>query len=504
MTFEIRDSDRGQRVRRFRLTSVELDQTLDVCIGIKYVHEGADGQMDRYNVYRVEDGAVGNGIGYYELPVDSIALDADGDFNIQKIGEPTWTISKKTIVIPSIVPPSIPPKVSKGDFTIINTKPDGNCFFETIIRALDETTTDLPNRIIAFRADLANYIRTNKQFHDMIISRHKLYEDSRDTDDTLRSNPHYVKYWNMCLNDDQAIKSRMSETKIDDADMDRCFDAARKEAIKNERTNQDFSIDKFKRGNEVEKSNADSIKHEIGEYYIDQDDPSSHLKTRDVILATFTDKLENTKIWANDIIYYIVEEKYNVKIVPFIIGHEDRLTSRLEDLNPVNMSDFGKVKLDGQFILTDYSPNIHYNLIQYKDKTMFKLNDLPKPLVDKMMKHSSFDQLTSEPSPVVDDPAPVVEPVVDTPAPVVDTPAPVVDDPVPVVDAKIVFPDGFDEFTIPKLKEFASANDIKIKSSVTKKADLIDCIRHPDQEKCRPKSKSKRVETNKTRRSHLP
>ena len=106
---EIRDEDRGTETMVFEMTSIQLNATLQFCVGNAYELNG----KNRYNVYLVKQNRVMRCIGHYDIDMGENPKDEGGkDFNVFKYQEPTWIItSSSTLLSRDIRVPDEPERI---------------------------------------------------------------------------------------------------------------------------------------------------------------------------------------------------------------------------------------------------------------------------------------------------------------------------------------------------------------------------------------------------------
>ena len=106
---DIREEDRGTETMVFEITSIQLNATLQFCVGNAYEHNG----KDRYNVYLVKQNRVMRCIGHYDIDMGENPKDEGGkDFNVFKYQEPTWIItSSSTLLSRDIRVPDEPERI---------------------------------------------------------------------------------------------------------------------------------------------------------------------------------------------------------------------------------------------------------------------------------------------------------------------------------------------------------------------------------------------------------
>lgn len=453
---DIREEDRGYRTRVFKITSAKLGTKLDICIGQKY-EEGDD---DRYNVYSVSNGAVGGLVGYYDVPRDTHVFDDSNDFHVERFGEPSWINTLKHVNAPK--PKESNPVVStKSMFKVVITQSEGDCFYDTVIRALEnlddytKTTYDV-SKTNDLRKKIADYIRTTRS--DDLVARYK----ACSVPNTIRYDSIYIKYWDMCL-DDQHAKQNRTGKKL-------TYDAVKKIALqdmdKDPSLNGKIDPDLISKSTNLDDPSPNDISDEgckdfINDYF-DNDD---EMVAEDEILDTFIKSLTTPNVWTNDFVIVSLELMDNLKIVPLT-----KTGNKVEDYTISKEISYLPPNKDTRYVLTEYDGR-HYKLIK-TDKSVFTLNTLPDVIKQKLEKFEWFKGI---------------------PAPKADNPVLKDEIPVPKVVTEMhsepESKDQLESMTISQLKEYAKEHNIKYNSSITKKADIIECLKNPSLLKCKPKTK---------------
>ena len=145
---EIRDEDRGTETMVFEITSIQLNATVQFCIGNAYEVNG----KNRYNVYLVKQHRVMRCIGHYDIEMGENPKDEGGkDFNVFKYQEPTWTITSSStllsrdIRVPDAEPADTGPEPEPSSFKVIPTE----TIFELIAILLEnKLTVDVDDGLI--------------------------------------------------------------------------------------------------------------------------------------------------------------------------------------------------------------------------------------------------------------------------------------------------------------------------------------------------------------------
>jgi len=477
---DIREEDRGYRTRVFKITSVTLGTKLDICIGQKY----EEGDGDRYNVYSVSDGAVGGLIGHYDVAKDTNVLDDSNDFHVQHFGEPTWINTLKR-VNPSKPKESNSIVSTKSLFKVVITQSEGDCFYDTVVRALenldDYNKADYDvSKTNLLRKKIADYIISNRS--EDLVERYKSCVSN-----TIRFDSKYSRYWDMCLDDDHARKHR-SGKKLS-------FDAVKKIVIKDNEQNPDLNLDPdiiSKSTKLTDPSPNDTSDEGCVDFIRDYFEDNTEIFSEDEILDTFITYLNTPDVWTNDFIILSLEMMDNLKIIPLT-----KNGNKVEDYTISNDVSYIEPNRDTRYILTEYDGR-HYKLIK-SDKSVFTLKTLPDVIKRKFEKFEWFKGVNSA------DPRPEPKAAPKAPEPKAAPKAPEPKAPEPIDSPESTMPSepnkSLESMTITQLKEYAKTNNIKYNSGITKKSDIIDCIKDPSLEKCKPKTKKGgRNTTNFTRK----
>ncbi len=485
---DIREEDRGHRTRVFEITSAKLNKTLQICVGKSYTNEN----NDRYNVYRVSDHAVAGCIGHYDVSSGTGVNDADGDFDIQKYGEPDWIINASSIkTAPSVPKAKAQPKtkepVSKGNFIIIETDDLGDCFYDSVIRALDGSNEYSREKVVALRNEVGEYVRDH--YSANVISMYKTCIGNN----TLRYDSYYLKYWNMCLDDDVALQSREGRPKIDfeDAELKAENELKERPELRGKLNPALLSEDTDVNQPAPNDQASPECASKLTQYFSDKKDLDD-----EGIITEYMKNIPKKEVWADDIVVSCIESMKNVKIIP-LEGHGkvENFTVSL-DVTLYEPNDTTK------FILVQYDKPVHYKLIETKDhKRTFTWEELPEH-VKKGSKQSAWyiHKYKSTPSSTAEakessepklevkgtkqqasKPPPEIKEAESKPVPVNDVP-------------------NIDKMTLADLKAYAKEKGLKFNGDVTKKEDWLKCIKQPELEECKPKTRGKKTGGKFTRR----
>ena len=361
----IRAEDVGYKTRVFRITSLKLNQTLEMCVGKKYDHEG----KDRYNVYRVKDDAVGGVIGFYE-PDDSDAFDDDNDFRVQRFGEPTWTIESHEI--PKETKPvkeSTVPK-SKSGFIIIKTVSDGDCFYDSMVRALHADKHD-SKKIQELREEIATYI---KDHPEIVIDHYKMCS----SDNTLRTDSYYAEYWNMVLDDALAKEYREKHGMKKKESYENVIEMIQENEQENlENGKIDLSLFTEKTDPTKIPSHNDKSSQECTTFLKDYFGNKKNIKSDDEIIKVYTEHLTTKYVWADHIVISTFETINNIIII-LLQPNGPNVESYRIIKEASHHAPNGKTR----FVIVEYEQPRHYKLIS-TDKRIFTWSELPQLIKDK-------------------------------------------------------------------------------------------------------------------------
>jgi hypothetical protein len=357
---DIRENDRGYKTRVFSITS-NLKGKMQICIGRKYNEE----RNDLYNVYPVVNGEVGGRVAYYELPKDTDVSDPEKDFDVARFGEPKWiNVGKPDEVVQTGKMDAPPPRKAKSsNFKQIQTITDGNCFFDTVLRAragppYKESTEA---EIIALRKELGEYI--TKEAKDDVIKRYNDFH-KKDEYDKIFADYH------------------------------------------DELTEEGTALDEIQEDIEKrsQKENDPNINYENFKKWKPTPDPDGFLATElkdyfngknslegDAIYQQFLKNLLKSKVWASEFVVAKYQQMTNTKILfmqsgTFVFAPWTR-DMGLED-----------IKDDTVFILSDYVNNHHFSLLVQIDPpiSVFTHAELPDEIKRKLDDIKTFKEAESQ------------------------------------------------------------------------------------------------------------
>lgn len=485
----IRDEDRGHRTRVFRITSVKLGIKLEICIGLKYEED----DHDRYNVYRVSNGAVGALIGHYDIKKDEVVEDESGDFDVSRYGEPTWTAVNlikrepkpdREKPEPEPKPDRIEPKPKpKKDtmFKVITTTVNGDCFYDTVVRALHDLNEYKVEEINKLREEISNYIVSERG--DDLVERYKLCIGSN----TLRDDSYYAKYWDMCLDDERAIKIRTENGK-NKMSFEEVKELVIEEINQNPELKKKINPDLFKEDTDLKQKAPNDILSEDCEFFINDYFKGDQTIEDDFeLLDIYSKSLMTSNVWADAFSITSLEMMMNIKIIPLIPNGK-----RVEDYTASLEASPDVPNEKTRFILADYEPRTHYKLIELiPNKRLFTFDELPDVIKDKckhlawfiaMKRRENIDEARRVNPDIHSSEIPFPKPEEPAPEPEPDLPEPVLPEPKQNIDG----------MTLAELKAYAKEKNLKFNSDVKSKADLIKCIKEPELADCLPKRKTKK------------
>ncbi len=454
----IRDEDRGYNTRVFRITSVVLGSTLEICIGKKY----EEGDGDRYNVYRVSNGAVGGLIGHYDTARDEPVEDESGDFNVSTYGEPKWTISSVKKAIPKehkeakeVKEPKEPkkePKSKESMFKVIITQSKGDCFYDTAVRALYGTDNYDEEKTTKLREEIANYISEERAAD--LVERYKACIGTN----TLRDDSYYGKYWDMCLDDKRAVKNRKGKDIISFEDVKLLVI----EDIKNDpELKSKINPDLIAESTDLTQPSPNDELNEDCEYFIkDYFNNDKDIEDEFKLLDIYHASLVTPNVWADDFSITSLEMLKNLKFLPMT-----KTGPRVEDYT-LSLETSPEVPNEKtRFILVDYDPRTHYKLIEMiPNKRTFTFKELPELIKEKCKHLGWYIAMIRDRG---NEPEPPPEPV-------------------PPINPDI------NRMSLAELKAYAKEKNLKFNSDIKSKADMIKCIQTPDAVECVPKRKTKK------------
>jgi hypothetical protein len=454
---EIKQEDIGHRTRLFKITSIEKSDTFNICIGLVYDYEG----KDRYNVYKVQNDVVTSKVGYYEVEKGTEVVDSDGDFNVLKFGEPTWTDKREKEPVKTdkpVKPPVKPPaKASKESmFEIIDVIGGGDCFFGSVDAAITGKMSTDGSKL---RNELADYFNADATAKQIVIDYYKGVSHPDEVTDILKNAPSERGDREPFLND--------------------YFDSK-----------------------------------DIGSR--DEDKDKSEDQINDEIMANFTKHLKTKGVWATAIIVGGFMKLKNIQLI--FMKHKG---DRVEDLEiDTKSTAFEKIDELTRYVILDYDEPNHYQLIVQKPKkSIFLWSEVPDVIKQKLTSIKGIkwpaladkenveelDDLdddtptkpATEPEPVLElEPAPKLEPaskpVEPAPAP---EPAPEPVEPAPEPSQDEFTPDELKQIkelekkTVADLKAMVKEHNPDAVVSKTKK-ELAECVIKP--KKCESKKKGKK------------
>ena len=498
---DIRSEDRGYHTRVFSITSKTIGKR-QICIGRRYDENG----RDRYNVYPVENGAVGGKVGYYELESGTKVEDDAGDFDVARFNEPTWTIGKPK-------QPETEPEVAletppRTNFEIVDTVTDGNCFYDTVTRALAGKPYKKDEKaIMALRKRLGDFITNDQNLPDL-VDHYKTISSPEQI--LMKDDAYYGKYY------EYLEEESMNMEEIEE-DME-------KERKNHKIPLTKLNIDDFKKmkpddesPNQSDSENA--LATEIKDYF----DGDKNLKTSEDIKTTFLKKMNTSGIWASE--YVIAKFQVMENIMMIFLDHDS--TSEIENLNvhlwSLYMFD---PNANTRYILSDYESMRHFKLIAQNNPelSVFTKETLPESINKKLVK-PTVQKKKSARKPKVDVPEPESpgtareeSPKSDTareespparspspvraPSPARETKSDTARDETPPKSDTKEGPSGFNppytdadvdrltKLKVPELKELLNHEHFKdvLKSNLNKNS-IIDCLL--GRESCKTKKKKK-------------
>jgi hypothetical protein len=362
---DIRSEDRGYHTRVFSITSKTIGKR-QICIGKKYDEDG----RDRYNVYPVENGAVGGKVGYYELESGTKVQDDAGDFDVARFNEPTWTIGKpKQTTEPEVEVEKAPP-TPRTNFKIVETVTNGNCFYDTVTRAIAGTPYKKDEQAIkALRKRLGEFITNDDNLMDFVAH----YSVLASPDKIL-------------MKDDAYYKKYYEYLKEESLDMDEIKEQMEREREKPNFDKSQLDFDVFKSlGPDDESPNQsdseDALAIELKDYF----DGNKNLKTSDDIKTTFLKNINTSGVWANEYVVAQYEKMENMMMV--FLEHDSN--SDIENLNVHlwSLSVF-EPNANTRYILSDYESMRHFKLITQLNPEMsvFTQETLPESINKKLVR----------------------------------------------------------------------------------------------------------------------
>jgi hypothetical protein len=364
---DIRFEDRGYHTRVFSITSKSLGKR-QICIGKPY----DENSRDRYNVYPVVDGAVGGRIGYYEVESGTKVQDDAGDFDVARFNEPTWTTGKPKQIDEEIEKEKEAPPPPRSNFEIVDTVTDGNCFYDTVTRAIagkpykKDTTA-----IMAMRKQLGEFITNDKNLFDLTLHYSALASPEKIQ---MKADAYYGKYYkhlkNKTMNLGEIEEAMEEEREKDNIDPSK------------------LNIDDFtKFGPDDESPNQSDSEHALATELKDYFDGNEKMEDSEEIKTTFLKNINKSGVWASEFVISKYEVMENIMLV--FLDHDS--TKEIEDLN-VNLWSLPGVMIepntDTRYILSDYENARHFKLIAHTNPalSLFTQQTLPEVMNKKLMR----------------------------------------------------------------------------------------------------------------------
>jgi hypothetical protein len=478
---DIRDEDRGKETMVFEITSISLNAVLQFCVGNPYEHKG----KDRYNVYLVKNGKVHGCVGHYDVEQGEETTDSGGkDFDVKKYQEPEWLIEASSSLLTREVekpkeraPEKPPPKTEvKSIFRIITTSTEGDCFYDSVVRA-DKDGYD-EEKIQEFKENLGTFMTTGENKENLIQKYKAILELKETKTQTLIEDPYYRRYCEMrnAGKTDDVIVAQM-----------------RKDIEDEPKLAEKVSPDDFELlGNDDESPNEPTMTGDVSalsqEYihYFFNDDKTLE---GDEIIDTFLENFMKKDTWADA---FIISQAALYLNVIFLLLVEKK--GRVEDYAIFNMQSQLEhpIDKDTKFILASYQPQKHFKLIVQEPYIgKFTIDTLPQVIKDKFPLFKSG----AEPSATGAEEARAFEPVA--------ADVPNIPDVVDAPSAKYTT-ESLKGKTMKELEDIIKAEFPDIPQSRVKKdhgkQGLIDCILNPEEEKCKKATKGKKSGGNFTRR----
>ena len=474
----IREEDRGTETMVFEMTSIQLNSELQFCLGNAYENNG----KDRYNVYLVKNGRVHGCVGHYDVPLGEPTVDAGGkDFDVMKYKEPTWVIDpsfhllekgkpekekeKKTTATPR------PPPKAKSLFRVIITADDGNCFYDTLVRSKDGNDVEDYNakKVEELRKELGAYITTTGK-ETLLEKYHYSVEAVSGKPFSMKNDPYYGKYYKRKEegeSEDTIIADIQKE--LEDPAIEGKLDPEKFRA----HTGEEPTVNTYN-----ETDNRESARHFLEDYF------QSEMELSDVdIVEVFKENIEKDKVWVSELIIVQAEKKYNVKFLLLKKGGADAV----EQYEPDDLNTYKVIDAETKFIMVEYTPLEHFKLIVQDKKKQFSMDEIPAVIKAKFaMFEGQVPQVVAAAQDAQQDkletPAVEVDSAVD--ALDVDSAADASED----VDGPKYTKEKLEIMSNKQLEDILKAEFVGVPISTLKgKAELIECILNPDQEKCKKK-----------------
>lgn len=316
-----------------------------------------------YPIYLVENDEIKTQIGIYEIIATNQEniLDADGDIDLNKFDKPLlYSFAYEEIHESDIVDGDDNEEQSKketkkstkhklwiqkfmkdGDYNIIDTKYDGNCFFSMVKLALEEngqdTTIDEMRDILSQNATDALFENYKTRYESLIDEEKKISREIKNI--TKRHND---------------LETTMKKTK-----------------------DRNLSLSYIKQSDEMKKQHIDlktqrkNTRVNVSEYeFMKGIDNLSMLKL----------KMKTSEFWADSWAISTLERELNLKTIIFS-------EQNFKEGDTINVLQCGimddKLEQKGKFepsfyILACYYGGYHYQMITYKNEKSFNYSELPE------------------------------------------------------------------------------------------------------------------------------
>lgn len=318
-----------------------------------------------YPIYLVENDEIKTQIGIYEIIATNQEniLDADGDIDLNKFDKPLlYSFAYEEIHEPDIVDGDededeeqykkeskkrtkhklwIQKFMKDGDYNIIDTKYDGNCFFSMVKLALEEngqdTTIDEMRDILSQNATDALFENYKTRYESLIDEEKKISREIKNI--TKRHND---------------LETTMKKTK-----------------------DRNLSLSYIKQSDEMKKQHIDlktqrkNTRVNVSEYeFMKGIDNLSMLKL----------KMKTSEFWADSWAISTLERELNLKTIIFS-------EQNFKEGDTINVLQCGimddKLEQKGNFepsfyILACYYGGYHYQMITYKNEKSFNYSELPE------------------------------------------------------------------------------------------------------------------------------
>jgi len=472
----IREEDRGTETRVFEMSSIQLNNTLQFCLGNAYEHSG----KDRYNVYLVKNGRVHGCIGHYDVPLGESTVDAGGkDFDVMRFKEPNWLIDNSFHLLEKgkepekgkeKAAPKPPPPKAKSLFRVIITDDNGDCFYDSIVRSMPGNDVDVfdKEKVLDLRKRIGEYITTTG-FEALREKYHYSVQILSGEETPMKDDPYYSKYYKML--EDGKSKDDIISVIVSDLENDMSLQGkvdieTFRLAGPNDPTENKFDEEEI----------LAPARHFLEDYF----GTEKELNDTD-IREVFLENIEKPQVWASELIILQTEQMLDIKFLLL-----EKNGSIVEEYITKDLNTYKAIGSNTKFIIADYTPLAHFKLIIMGNKKQFSIDEVPAIIKAK------FSLFKSKPPSIV-------EAVEDAESEELETPAvePPKLDVIETTGNKYTR-EYLESLSKEKLLEILK-NDFKDvpKSKLGKNSDIIDCILNPDQEKCKRKNTTKKASAPK-------